>query len=61
MRAWWRHFRCDIMGWHYEPAAKGFDGVSLNGRCPNCKRRVLCDSQGNWFSVSEQPATKKAE
>jgi len=49
----WPEFWCDIMGWHKAPLRQGFDGASLNGRCPRCGKRVLRDSQGNWFSVGE--------
>lgn len=31
----------------------GFDGASMGGRCPKCGRRVLQDSQGNWFDADE--------
>ncbi len=40
---------CDHMGWHLAPIAQGFDGCSYNGECPRCDKRVLQDSQGNWF------------
>lgn len=40
---------CRVMGWHREPNALGFDGVSFNGCCPRCGKHVLLDSQGNWF------------
>ncbi len=40
---------CDHMGWHLEPSAQGFDGCSFKGTCPRCSKKVLQDSQGNWF------------
>ncbi len=40
---------CDKMGWHLAPKTKGFDGCSMYGVCPRCNRKVLRDSQGNWF------------
>lgn len=40
---------CKVMGWHKEPWNILFDGCSLSGKCPRCKKRVLKDSQGNWF------------
>jgi hypothetical protein len=40
---------CDKMGWHLEPDLQGFDGCSFNGTCPRCGKKVLQDSQGNWF------------
>jgi hypothetical protein len=45
---------CNVMGWHKAPETKGFDGCSFNGRCPRCGKRVLMDSQGNWFEASNQ-------
>lgn len=40
---------CDNMGWHLEPPHKKFDGCSSYGICPRCGKKVLQDSQGNWF------------
>lgn len=40
---------CTVMSWHRAPAKVGFDGISLNGVCPRCGKKVLQDSQGNWF------------
>jgi len=42
---------CDHMSWHLAPKHQGFDGCSSSGKCPRCNRKVLKDSQGNWFSV----------
>jgi hypothetical protein len=40
---------CDHMRWHLAPIAQGFDGCSSTGKCPRCDKKVLQDSQGNWF------------
>jgi hypothetical protein len=59
---WWAQFRCERLGWHhpginpigFDGASLtriGFDGASLTGNCGRCGRRILQDSQGNWFSV----------
>jgi len=40
---------CHKMGWHLAPVSQGFDGCSFNGKCPRCRKKVLQDSQGNWF------------
>ena len=40
---------CDFFGWHIPPKGQSFDGASLTGICPRCKKKVLQDSQGNWF------------
>lgn len=56
IKAWWARFRCETLDWH-TPApnsAMRFDGVSLACRCERCNRRILQDSQGNWFSAHWQ-------
>ena len=41
---------CDNFGhWHIAPIAQGFYGCSFNGACPRCGKKVLQDSQANWF------------
>lgn len=40
---------CEKLGWHKCPEQFTFDGCSLQGICPRCGKRVLLDSQGNWF------------
>ena len=40
---------CHKMGWHLAPKKMGFDGCSFTGECPRCGKKVLQDSQGNWF------------
>jgi len=40
---------CKILGGHIAPTKQGFDGCSKNGICPRCGKKVLQDSQGNWF------------
>lgn len=40
---------CDRLGWHLEPHPKYFVGCNINGTCPRCGKKVLQDSQGNWF------------
>ena len=48
----WTH---DFLGWCDGHGGKlGFDGVSVSGYCSVCGRRVLMDSQGNWFAVGER-------
>ena len=42
---------CRVMDWHRRPTEVGHDGCSFSGVCPRCQRRVLQDSQGNWFAV----------
>ena len=46
----------DWLGWHDNKgqAKTGWDGCSFTGRC-SCGKRVLQDSWGNWFEVSDSP------
>jgi len=46
---WLPKWACSRLEWHLPPTEQGFDGCSLTGRCPRCKKEVLLDSQGNWF------------
>jgi len=47
-----RWFAHDVLGWHDGRGARlDFDGCSFSSRCGVCGRRVLQDSQGNWFSA----------
>lgn len=49
-----RHFTHDVLGWHDgNGGVRGFDGVSMTGQCSVCGRRVLMDSQGNWFTFGD--------
>jgi len=47
-------FWCEKMQWHIKPNEIGNAGASNCGTCPRCQKRVLQDSQGNWFSASIQ-------
>jgi len=49
---------CRVMDWHKTPIVQGFDGASFCGVCPRCGRRVLRDSQGNWFGVGPKSQVK---
>lgn len=42
-------FFCNKIGWHKAPLKQGFDGCSSNGTCPRCGKKVLQDSNGDWF------------
>ena len=40
----------DIFGWHQpENGSGGFDGVSCYAKCRFCGKKIMQDSQGNWF------------
>ena len=47
---WLPKWFCDHMGWHKTPEEVDFDGCSLGGTCPRCKRKVLSDSNGDYFA-----------
>ena len=47
-----RRFAHDVLGWHNGMGEViGFDGASPTSRCDRCDKRVLQDSQGNWFTI----------
>ncbi len=51
-----RRFLHDKLGWHDGKGwngARGFDGASFTAICSRCNKRVLMDSQGNWFTIGE--------
>ena len=41
----------DILGWHKPIDEIGFNGCSLTSKCKICGKKILQDSQGNWFEV----------
>ena len=40
---------CKIFGWHNGKGEKSFDGMSIHSTCSRCGKKVMQDSQGNWF------------
>ena len=52
-----RRILCDFLGWHNgKGAVPQYDEydvffVNLASYCSRCGRRVIMDSQGNWFAV----------
>lgn len=44
-----RKFLCNVLGWHRPSDTEEFDGVSFHSVCKHCGKRVMQDSQGNWF------------
>ena len=49
-----RGFMCDTMDWHSPAKHIGFDGCSFTSTCRHCNRRILQDSQGNWFAIDRR-------
>ena len=40
-----------LMGWHRpDKYARFSDGCSIHSRCRYCKKEIMQDSQGNWFT-----------
>lgn len=54
-----RKFKCDKLDWHKPMKYKTFDGVNTKSRCKFCKRPILQDSQGNWFSIPQKTISRK--
>lgn len=48
-KGWNKKFFHDIMGWHEPTKNITFNGVSYCSHCKYCKKRIMQDSQGNWF------------
>lgn len=54
-----RNFLCNVMGWHQPfEGRKAFDGSSYVSVCRHCNRKILQDSQGNWFTVENRGLRK---
>jgi len=57
-----RLWLCKHLGWHngklpdYKPyyTSAGWDGLSFHARCSVCGKRVMQDSQGNWFTFEKE-------
>lgn len=48
-KGWNKKFFHDVMGWHEPTKNVTFNGVSYCSHCKYCKKRIMQDSQGNWF------------
>lgn len=44
----WFH---NVLEWHIPSNEISFDGTSFESRCKYCKKHILQDSQGNWFTL----------
>lgn len=45
-----RSFLCNVMGWHSPGRTVTTFGIIQESKCKYCGRRIMLDSQGNWFS-----------
>lgn len=45
----------DVLGWHTPDLNLeiDFDGCSMSATCRHCKKHIMQDSQGNWFTRDE--------
>lgn len=48
-KGWNKRFFHDTMGWHEPTKNITFNGISYCSRCKYCKKKIMQDSQGNWF------------
>lgn len=55
---WWVHpfkaltwFYHGILGWHKPDDKVSFNGCSFCSTCQFCGKRIMQDSQGNWFEA----------
>ena len=45
-----RLWLCQRLGWHDgEGRIDSFDGCNVHSTCSVCGKKVMLDSQGNWF------------
>lgn len=52
MKKWFRNFACNFLGWHKPDCSQPiwFDGCSEHSKCRYCGKKIMMDSQGNWFT-----------
>ena len=40
----------NVMGWHLpDNEPQEFDGCNVHAHCKFCRKKIMQDSQGNWF------------
>lgn len=47
-------YTCELMYWHGDVDVVGYNGCSVVGKCLKCDKKVMQDSQGNWFNTYEK-------
>jgi len=48
---WIKKIVHDYLAWLRPTSEIDFDGLSFGSKCDYCGRRILKDSQGNWFHI----------
>jgi hypothetical protein len=49
LKKFYVRFFHDILGWHSPIKMRGFNGASFTSTCKYCGKKIMQDSQGNWF------------
>ena len=50
---WFKWFYHGVLGWHEPKDEEKYDGCSYTSVCKYCGKRIMQDSQGNWFEVGD--------
>jgi len=54
----WRAFLHNVLAWHrplhFDRSMWDHDGASYVSRCRDCGKKILGDSQSNWFVALDQ-------
>jgi len=45
-----RKILCDVLGWHKPNKKITLCGINSKFICKYCVRKIMLDSQGNWFN-----------
>lgn len=46
-----KNFRCDVLDWHTPTTVYvGRLSTTFESTCKRCGRKIMQDSQGNWYS-----------
>lgn len=53
-----RDFIHNVMDYHVPDNHVDFDGASMHSKCKICNKRILQDSQGNWFSFTDDKSER---
>lgn len=58
---WFKFLYHDLLGWHKpaKNAGQSSDGWNVQSVCRYCNKKIMEDSQGNWFEIDVPVTTKK--